>query len=138
MKENIPVKLVIRCSAIERMSERTKRFTQQEVEDLILSDTRFVQWALLFLYSEQTAVEKVSQKSIGKNGRGFSGPDAKPLSLMAESLIKTGSLTAKQIVVLRKQGNPGYSRLGKYRRQLCRELNRLLEEEWLRRNNKAA
>lgn len=72
--------------------------------------------SLLKLYAEQTADEQRQGETRERNNRGFNGTDAGILSNIAKFLQKTGFLTDKQKVLVRKK-------LVKYNKQLTRLAN---------------
>lgn len=98
------------------MSTEKRVWTVEEIKELIQNNDKVLYGALKKLYSQQTADEQNTGETIENNGVGFNGADASFLSSTAEFLIKTGFLTDKQKVVVRKK-------LIKYAKQLTRLAN---------------
>lgn len=93
-----------------------KVWTEDEIKYLVQNDDRVLYRALKKLYGEQTADEQACGDTKVYNNAGFNGVDAPILSSMAEFLNKTGFLTPKQKVIVRKK-------LVKYNKQLTRLAN---------------
>ena len=94
--------------------------TKQEVEDLLSTNDRAVERALVLLYHRQTRDEQASQSTTHRNGRGFTGCDAEIFSSFAQRIIGGRNLTEKQMAVCRKVTKYG-TRLGIYWKQLSEE-----------------
>lgn len=93
-----------------------KTWTAEEIKELVQTNDKVLYGALKKLYACQTADEKSYGETVESNGIGFNGVDAPILSSMAEFLIKTGFLTDKQKVIVRKK-------LVKYNKQLTKLAN---------------
>lgn len=91
-------------------------WTEDEMKILVQTNDKVLYGALRRLYECQTADEQSSGETCIRNGAGFNGSDARILSSMAEFLKKTGFLTPKQRVIVRKK-------LVKYNKQLTRLAN---------------
>ena len=91
-------------------------WTEEEIKNYIQTNDTVLYGALKKLYDCQTADEQASGHTNHYNGAGFNGVDAPILSSMAEFLIKTGFLTTKQKVIVRKK-------LVKYNKQLTKLAN---------------
>lgn len=104
------------------MSTKIRRtdWTEQELKDLMKTNDRVLYSCLIRLYECQTADEQNSGTTKEHNGIGFNGVDAKFLTSAAQFLNKTGFLTAKQKVSVRKS-------LMKYSKQLTKLANKLAE-----------
>ena len=101
---------------MEAMESRTSRiaakvyiaYTKHELELIdflrkkIGSDDRWAMRAFERIYQNQTDDERVSQDTKHNNGIGFSGFDANIMSSMHESLEKYGSLSMKQMAVIKR------------------------------------
>lgn len=98
-------------------STKPKRvWTEDEMKHLVQTNDKVLYGALKRLYECQTADEQSMGETRDANGVGFNGADSRILSSMAEFLKKTGFLTPKQRVVVRKK-------LVKYNKQLVRLAN---------------
>lgn len=98
-------------------TEKSKRiWTEEEIKNLIQTNDKVLYAAFKKLYACQTDDEQNVGETHHINGVGFNGVDAPILSSMAEFLIKTGFLTPKQKVVVRKK-------LVKYNKQLTKLAN---------------
>lgn len=93
-----------------------RTWTAEEIKELVQTNDKVLYGALKKLYACQTADEKAYGETVESNGVGFNGADAKILSSMAEFLNKTGFLTEKQKVIVRKK-------LVKYNKQLTKLAN---------------
>lgn len=91
-------------------------WTEDEIKELVQTNDKVLYGALKNLYDCQTADEQATGETREHNGKGFNGLDAKFLSSTAEFLKKTGFLTPKQKVVVRKK-------LVKYTKQLTKLAN---------------
>ena len=58
---------------------------------------------LVVVYQNQTSDEQAAQETIEHNGIGFSGPDAEILSSFAQQYQRRGSLSDKQMRILRRK-----------------------------------
>lgn len=97
--------------------EATKRiWTEDEIKNYVQTNDTVLYGALKKLYACQTADEQAAGETHNVNGMGFNGVDAPILSSMAEFLLKTGFLTPKQKVIVRKK-------LVKYNKQLTKLAN---------------
>lgn len=104
-------------AATEKSNEKSKRvWTEEEIKNLIQTNDKVLYAAFKKLYACQTDDEQNVGETRHVNGVGFNGVDAPILSSMAEFLIKTGFLTPKQKVVVRKK-------LVKYNKQLTKLAN---------------
>jgi len=83
----------------------------------VLNDDNFVYCLLDALYEQQEGDEKRARASLHKNYKGFRGGDAELFSDFARYLRKHGSLTEKQLAVLRKRTAWGIPRIAHYWRQ---------------------
>lgn len=90
----------------------TKVWTEDEIKNLLQTDTKFLCRALKRLYERQTVEEKSSKDTHVVNGRGFNKIDAELLSGICEWGMAHGKLTDKQVEIVRK-------RIMKYAKQLA-------------------
>jgi hypothetical protein len=72
---------------------------------------------LLAIYNRQTAEEKSVGDTVEENGIGFTGADGEILSSLAEQYRSRGSLSVKQMAILKKK-------MPKYWRQIAGISNR--------------
>lgn len=86
----------------------------------LAEDADLAVWALLYIYSFQTAWEQSAQTTSDDNGVGFSGVDAEILSSFAEQWKKRESLSPKQLEILHKK-------MGKYAKQIEKSLRVFIE-----------
>ena len=108
-----------KCELEDRLNAEIKPkkvWTEDEIKDLVQTNDKVLYGALKQLYACQTADEKSSGETRICNGAGFNGSDARILSSMAEFLKKTGFLTPKQRVIVRRK-------LVKYNKQLTKLAN---------------
>ena len=93
-----------------------RTWTAEEIKNLVQTNDKVLYGALKKLYACQTADEKASGETSESNGKGFNAIDAPFLTSVSEFLIKTGFLTDKQKVIVRKK-------LVKYNKQLVELAN---------------
>lgn len=74
--------------------------------------------ALTILAEKQTVTEVKVKQTIDKNFVGFSAPDAKAGTLMAEYFAKHGNLSDVQLNAWLASDRTGYSKICKYHMQL--------------------
>ena len=98
------------------LAPKKRVWTEDEIKNLIQTNDKVLYGAFKKLYACQTDDEQSTGDTHYVNGVGFNGADAPILSSMAEFLIKTGFLTPKQKVVIRKK-------LIKYNKQLTKLAN---------------
>lgn len=85
---------------------------QQLLENMRLrlaSDDRWTLRALVRIYHNQTSDEQASERTIERNGIGFSGPDSEILSSFARQYLQRGRLSDRQMVILRRK-MPSYAK----------------------------
>lgn len=91
-------------------------YTEVEIVNLVLSNNRAVDRAMVAIYNRQTESEKVTDSTREQNGVGFSGPDASIGSYYARWVLSGKSLSGKHLDKARKLAV-------KYRRQLVEIAN---------------
>jgi hypothetical protein len=91
---------------------------ERDILRRIDKDDCFACDVLLRLHNFQTFYEQENRITVIKNFVGFSASDARTFSAIAER-IQDGYITDDDLAVLRKRGEDGISRLGKYRRQIA-------------------
>lgn len=80
-----------------------KKWTKEEVTNILLTSDKDVWASLKKLYSYQTADEQNTDSTRHRNGVGFTGYDAKVMTSLAKSYLKYGHLTPKQTALTRKK-----------------------------------
>lgn len=88
------------------------------VENLIQTNERAIERALLALLERQTDDEINSEQTVHSNSRGFNGRDATFLTSLALRVKRGYKLSERQIAAVRAKSAKGYSVLSKYHRQL--------------------
>lgn len=103
---------------VEQNEKKAARrvWTEEEIKNLVQTNDKVLYGALKKLYAEQTADEQQEGATRHSNGVGFNGADSAFLSSVAEFLNRTGFLTNKQKIIVRKK-------LVKYNKQLTRLAN---------------
>ena len=100
----------------EKPAKAKRVWTQDEIKHLVQTNDKVLYGALKKLYDQQTADEQRVGETVVHNNVGFNGADSRFLSSTAEFLKKTGFLTDKQKVIVRRK-------LVKYTKQLTRLAN---------------
>ena len=90
------------------MTSMTKKELIAALKERLATDDRWALRALKLVYRNQTAYEQATQQTIEHNGIGFSGPDAEILSSFAQQYQRRGTLSPKQMNVLRRK-MPSYA-----------------------------
>lgn len=97
------------------------KWTRQGIQDLLVSNPKFVERSLRKLYECQTADERSGRSTTHSNGRGYNVHDAKfASSLVQDTLDKGRSLSERQLFFARRM-------LGKYAQQLANIANEIAE-----------
>ena len=81
----------------------TKKEMLAALKQKLATDDRWALRALTLVYRNQTADEQNAQQTLEHNGIGFSGPDAEILSSFAQQYQRRGSLSPKQMHVLKRK-----------------------------------
>lgn len=81
----------------------TKKALLAELKARLSTDDRWALRALTLVYRNQTADEQSKQQTLEHNGIGFSGPDAEILSSFAQQYQRRGSLSPKQMNLLKRK-----------------------------------
>lgn len=102
--------------AAEKPQKTPRRWTEDEIRNLIQSNDKILYNGFLKLYERQTATEQANGETRERNGQGFNALDANFLTSCAEFLKKRGYLSDKQKYHVRKK-------LIKYNRQLTEIAN---------------
>lgn len=97
----------------------TKTWTKDEIKELLKTNDRAVERALLVLLSRQTNDEQSQETTRHSNNRGFTQADAAIFTSMAKQVQRGYRLTEKQLAFLRNGKSQRFpSRIGKYAGQL--------------------
>lgn len=91
------------------MTTMTKKEMMAALKERLASDDRWALRALLLVYRNQTDDEQHAQATLEHNGIGFSGPDAEILSSFAQQYQRRGTLSLRQMHVLKRK-MPSYAR----------------------------
>ena len=96
------------------------RESLQEMLDNAEGDklARIVGRALIVLFNNQTADEKLANTTNKDNGIGFTGADAHSGCITAKTFMKRGTLEDWQVERWTRPAASGFSRLTKYHKQL--------------------
>ena len=86
----------------------TKKYALQYLKDKIATDSKWAIHALMYIYSQQTEVEKDMEQTCQHNTVGFSGLDSGFLTSLAKQYQNSGSLSPRQKKVL-KEHMPRYA-----------------------------
>lgn len=87
-------------------------FTKEYVQGLLASNDLAVARAIVAIYRRQTQAEQANQATLQDNGVGFTGPDARFLSSLAQWVLKGYALTPRQLA-------KGRAKIMKYWKQLA-------------------
>jgi len=87
----------------------SKKDMIEQLRQRLIGNDRWALRALLRIYQNQTADEQTSERTIDRNGIGFSGPDAEILTSFARQYQQRGWLSDKQMAILRRR-IPAYAR----------------------------
>lgn len=99
-----------------------KTWTKAEILELLRTNDRAVERALLTLYRRQTDDERAGETTRHENSVGFSQAHAHKFSSFAKQILKGYRLSAKQLAWCRYHTN-GNTRIGRYWAQLVEEAN---------------
>lgn len=87
----------------------SKKDMIEQLRHRLASNDRWALRALLRIYQNQTADEQCREATIERNGIGFTGPDAEILTSFARQYQRRGSLSERQMIILRRR-IPAYAR----------------------------
>ena len=87
----------------------SKKDMIEQLRHRLASNDRWALRALMRIYHNQTADEQNSESTIERNGIGFTGPDAEILTSFARQYQRRGSLSERQMIILRRR-IPAYAR----------------------------
>lgn len=97
--------------------------TKESIRELLLSNDRIVERAIVVIYNRQTATEQRAGMTNEHNGRGFSSSDAHNGTYMAKWILSGKRLSGKWMAMARKMSLTYIRQLveeaeAKYERQL--------------------
>jgi hypothetical protein len=98
-------------------SDRTQ-WTEEDVTEQIRVNDPFVYEVILLLQEQQTPSEQVNDRTIAKNGKGFSKAYAATFGRMAKRLQRDGKLTSADLAYCREPLYKGRPRLAIHREQI--------------------
>ena len=81
----------------------------EQLRQRLIGNDRWALRALLRIHQNQTADEQTSERTIDRNGIGFSGPDAEILTSFARQYQRRGWLSERQMTILDRR-IPCYAR----------------------------
>lgn len=87
----------------------SKKDMIEKLRHRLASNDRWALRALMRIYQNQTADEQCREATIERNGIGFTGPDAEILTSFARQYQRRGSLSERQMIILRRR-IPAYAR----------------------------
>lgn len=102
------------CAGDEIPVKAKKVWTENEIVNLLRTNNRAVEKAIVAIYNRQTADEKASHDTKHSNSVGFSGADARFGTYLAKWILKGNHLTGKFLA-------DGRELAVKYRKQLLDE-----------------
>lgn len=97
---------------------------KDKINQLLLSNPRAIERALLVLLDRQTFDEQQAGDTKYNNGIGFTGADAEFMTSLAVRVRRGATLTPRQLACMQKTNAKGYCRLAKYHRQLTEEIEK--------------
>jgi hypothetical protein len=98
--------------------------TKQQVSELILTNDRAVERALIVLFNRQTRAERATNTTHLHNDIGFTHADSHWGCINAKMVLDGKRLTPFQLAQWRRLNRKGVPRLAKYWRQLSEEAAR--------------
>lgn len=99
-----------------------KKWTRESLNDLLMTNDRAVERALVVLFARQTTEEQRTEQTRVLNNRGFTAADADILSSLAKQVLRGRQLSIRQLGICRRTGKNGICRLARYHRQLIEEI----------------
>lgn len=84
------------------MNQPTK-WTKETIKAKLAVDDRWLLRGLVAIYNKQTEDEKAVGVTAHDNGIGFNGVDAEILTSIAQQNIARGSVSPKQLAIVRKK-----------------------------------
>lgn len=81
----------------------TKQQLLENMRQRLASDDRWALRALVRIDQNQTTDEQASERTIERNGIGFSGPDSEILSSFARQYLQRRRLSDRQMLILRRK-----------------------------------
>lgn len=106
------------------MTVVTKVWDREAINELLMTNARAVERALVVLHDRQTSTEQASLQTKDANGVGFGAFDAEIFSSFAEKVKRGYRLSERQLAVCRKANKHGIARLARYWKQLADEIGK--------------
>lgn len=100
----------------------TKRWTKEDIIELLAKNDKAIAKALVRLYERQTADEQDTQNTRYRNGKGFRPCHARMGTSVAEFFKRNGYITSKQANYWRQTDKKGNMRIGIYAGQLMEHI----------------
>src|SRR6056300_1106739 len=85
------------------MAKITKKLIKSYLRDKLANSDKWALHCLEVIYDNQTPLEKGLENTREENGIGFTGVDGEILSSFAKQYLNRGSLSEKQMVIVRKK-----------------------------------
>lgn len=105
------------------MAKLWSEWTKEEIKELLMTNDRAVERALLVLVERQTQDEKRSETTKYHNEMGFAPCDARMMTSMANFVSRGRHLTPKQLAWLRNGKSERFpSRICKYAGQILKTM----------------
>lgn len=101
------------------MTKPTLAWNKENIKAKLATDDRWLLRGLVAIYNKQTDAEKSAGLTAEDNGIGFNGVDAEILTSIAQQNIARGSVSPKQLAIVRKK-------MMKYAGQLAKIANGLV------------
>lgn len=99
-------------------------WTKETIQNLLMTNDRAVERALLVLFERQTSTEQLRGDTIVHNNQGFCSSDAGYMTDWAKEIAAGGHLTPRQLAFLRQK-----NRITKYHRQLLEAARAKMERQ---------
>lgn len=80
----------------------TKKLVTEFIRAKLGGDDKWATRGLVVVFNRQTFSEKSAGMTVEHNSVGFTGPDAEFLTSLASQFIRRGSLSPKQMVMLKR------------------------------------
>lgn len=88
---------------IKEVEVNGKVWTKESIKQLLLTNDKAIERAILVIFSNQTLSEQNSNQTVSNNGIGFNSFDAPILSSFATQLQEGRHLSVKQLNIARKK-----------------------------------
>ena len=88
---------------VKEVEVNGKVWNKQSIKELLLTNNKAIERAILVIFSNQTLSEQNSNQTVSANGIGFNSFDAPILSSFATQLQEGRHLSVKQLNIARKK-----------------------------------